>query len=261
MIRPPLSVTVIAFNEEKNIERALRSVQWAEEILVVDSGSTDQTVAIAKSFGATVIHHPWPGYGQQKNFAQQHATHDWVLNIDADEEVPHSLAIELQRTLEQVQQGELKASGFYFPRKTYFLGHWIRHGGWYPNHLVRLANRKSASWSEPHVHEQLKIKGSILPLHSPLHHYAFTSIQEQILTNLKFAQLGAHDLRSKGKTASRLKLVLKPLGKFIETYFIKRGFLDGLPGFIISVNAAYSIFLKYSFFMEDLLKKNENLNH
>jgi glycosyltransferase involved in cell wall biosynthesis len=269
MPRLPLSVTIITLNEEKNIRRAIQSVHWADEVLVVDSGSTDKTVEIAKSLGARVIFHAWPGYGQQKNFAQQQAAYHWVLNLDADEAVSEVLALEIQEALLKVQSEQITAKGFYFPRKTYYLGQWIKHGGWYPNHLVRLIDRNYASWTEPNVHEELKVRGEIVGLTQPIDHYAFTSIMDQILTNLKFSKLGSLELERKGQQPSLFRLLMKPVGKFLETYLLKRGFLDGLAGFIISVNAAHSMFLKYAYLYEGRIRKdrteersetNENIN-
>lgn len=257
MTRPHLTVTIITLNEEKNLPKALQSVQWADEVVVVDSGSTDKTVEIAKAYGAKVVYNPWPGYGQQKNFAQNLASHDWVLNIDADEVVPPELATEIQEALYQVEKGETSYRGFYFPRKTYYLGRWIQHGGWYPNFLVRLSHRQYSSWSEPNVHEELQVSGPVHGLKQPLHHYAFSSIQEQILTNLRFSELGSRDLKQTGQKPSLSRLVLKPLGKFLETYLLKRGFLDGLAGFIISVNAAHSMFLKYAYLSEAQIKHED----
>lgn len=257
MARPPVSVTIITLNEEDKLPRAIESVRWAEEVLVIDSGSTDRTIEIARGLGAKVTENPWPGYGKQKNFAQDHAQHDWVLNIDADEVVPPELAQELQSRLEQVGNGELQADGFSVPRKTFYLGKWIQHGGWYPNYLIRLANRRSSRWTEPAVHEELKAQGPVVRLKNPLHHYAFSSIQDQIQTNLRFSRLGSQDLKSSGQVGSVPRLVLKPIGKFLETYLAKRGFLDGLPGFIISINAAYSMFLKYAYLTESKIKREE----
>lgn len=266
MTRPPISVTLITLNEAEKIRSAIESVAWAEEVIVVDSGSTDQTVAIAQSLGAKVVYNAWMGYGQQKNFAQSLATHSWVLNIDADEVVTLDLAKEIQEALTQVQNGQVTAQGFYFPRKTFYLGRWIRHGGWYPNYLVRLAHRSYSSWTQPNVHEQLQVTGQVTGLSQPLHHFAFSSIQDQILTNLKFSHLGSQDLKKTGQQPSMGHLLFKPVGKFLETYILKRGFLDGLPGFIISVNAAHSMFLKYAYLSESDIKngagiKNENSDH
>lgn len=259
MSRPPVSVTLITLNEEHNIVRAIQSVSWAEEVVVVDSGSTDRTVEVARSLGAKVLHHPWQGYGQQKNFAQASAAHDWILNIDADEEVGPELASEIQEALAGLSP-DSAVKGFSFPRKTFYLGRWIRHGGWYPNSLTRLADRRSASWSEPQVHEALEVRGEVRELRSDLHHYTFRSIQDQVLANVRYSKLGSEQLLSRGKKRSLPLLLLKPLGKFLETYLLKRGFLDGLAGFIISVNAAHSMFLKYAYLFETDIR-NENSRH
>ncbi len=257
---PSVTITIVTLNEERTLSLAISSVAWAKEVIVVDSGSSDKTVEIAQNLGARVVQNPWPGYGQQKNFAQSLATYDWVLNIDADEVVSPALAQEIQSVLLQIEKQELDAAGFYFPRKTFYLGKWIQYGGWYPNHLVRLANRRFSKWTEPYVHERLQINGTVRGLTHPLHHYAFSSIQDQVLTNLRFSQLGSQDLKQKGQQPSISLLIFKPIGKFIETYFLKRGFLDGLAGFIISINAAHSMFLKYAYLSEAKIR-NENTHH
>ncbi len=248
-----ISVTLITLNEEQHIQAALQSVKWADEIIVVDSGSTDRTVEIARQHGAQVFTNPWPGYGQQKNFAHQKAKGPWILNIDADERVSPQLAQEIQSKI----AGPGNALGFSFPRKTYYLGRWIRHGGWYPNVLVRLGLKDQSRWSEPPVHEELLVDGPVHQLVHPLDHYAFSSIQEQVLTNLRYSRLGSERLKQKGQRPNRLKLLLKPFGKFLETYFLKRGFLDGLAGFIISINAAHSLFLKYAYLFESELSSED----
>lgn len=260
MARPSLSVTIVTLNEEKNIARAIESVRsFAQEILVVDSGSQDRTREIAEHLGAKVLQNPWRGYGQQKNFAQDHASHDWILNLDADEEVSPELAQEIQTVLERDQDANVQ--GYLLPRLSFYLGRWIRHGGWYPNRLVRLANRKHARWSEPDVHEEWVVRGAVQVLQNDLLHFPFQDIREQVDTNLRFSRLGFEALKKKGQTKSFLKLLLKPVGKFLETYLIKRGFMDGLAGFIISVNAAHSIFLKYAYFFEDMKKAHESSHH
>jgi glycosyltransferase involved in cell wall biosynthesis len=250
MPKPPISVTIISCNEEQRIGRAIESVRWADEVVVVDSGSTDRTVEVAKNLGARVIERPWPGYGQQKNFAQSEAKHDWILSLDADEVVSPELAREIQDEVAWASAANRDVRGFRLPRKTWYLGRWILHGGWYPNYLVRLADRRFAKWTEPHVHEALEVRGQMKDLQNPLLHYTFRNIREQILTNLRYSRFGYEDLRASGRGASLVKLLLKPIGKFIETYLLKRGFLDGMPGFIISVNAAHSIFMKYAYFFE-----------
>jgi glycosyltransferase involved in cell wall biosynthesis len=255
MSRLPVTVTIITLNEEAHIENAIRSAAWAEEVVVVDSGSTDRTVEIAESLGAKVVARKWPGYGQQKNYAQQLARHEWVLNIDADEVIPAELADEIQDKLTQLMDSPDSVKGFYIARKTYYLGRWIRHGGWYPNYLLRMAHKNISSWTEPNVHEQLVVHGPAQEMKHPLHHHAFSSIEDQILTNLRFAKLGSRELAKAGQQPSIFRMIFKPIGKFIETYFLKFGFLDGLPGFIISVNAAHSMFLKYAFLNEGLIRR------
>ena len=255
---PKITVTIIAFNEEQKIGRAVKSAHWADEIIVVDSKSTDRTREIAESLGARVVVHPWQGYGRQKNFAHELASHEWVLNIDADEWISPALATEIRSTLRNFASSSAGSpAGFDLPRRTYYLGRWIRHGGWYPNRLVRLAQKTHSRWSEPQVHEALEVQGPIGSLSEPLDHDAFSSIADQIETNLRFARLGARDLQNKGQTPSILKLLVKPVGKWLETYVFKLGFLDGLRGFIISTNAAHSMFMKYCFLFEARLLREK----
>lgn len=249
-----LSVTLITLNEEKNIARAIQSVQsLASEIIVVDSGSTDRTREVAESLGARVVENAWQGYGQQKNFAQRLATKAWVLNLDADEEVSPALAQEIRRVIARegnaARSSGARAAGavaFAMPRKTFFGTRWIRRGGWYPNHVTRLARREDSRWTEPALHEVLRVEGRIEKLREPLNHYTFDGVSAQVRTNLRYAQEGARQFLADGGRPTLARLLLKPLGKFFESYVFKRGFLDGLPGFLIAVNAAHSMFLKYA---------------
>ncbi len=251
-----MSASIITLNEEKNIARAIESVRsWVQEVVVVDSGSTDHTLDIARSLGARVIQNPWRGYGQQKNFAQSKVTHDWVLNLDADEAVTPELALEIQNLLSKNEGHPIR--GYLIPRLSFYLGRWIRHGGWYPNRSLRLYHRQYAKWSEPDVHEECIVEGAVQVLSKDLLHYPFSKIEEQIETNLKFSRLGAEKLKKKGMKKNLALLILKPLGKFIETYILKKGFLDGMAGLIISVNAAHSIFLKYAYFFEEVREPHQ----
>jgi glycosyltransferase involved in cell wall biosynthesis len=244
--RPQLSAVIITLNEERNLLRCLKSVAWAAEVIVVDSGSTDRTCEIAAQAGAKIIQHAWEGYGQQKNWAMAHASQPWVLFLDADEEVPGELKEEILAFLER--GGSMDGQtyrGASFPRKTWFLGRWVLHGGWYPNRLVRLAYREGARWTEPAVHEALQAPGPVREMCSDLLHYTFRDVGEQVLTNVRFARLGAKVAAQRGERGSLARILFKPIGKFLETYIWKRGFLDGFPGFVISINAAHSIFMKY----------------
>ncbi len=241
-----LSAVVITHNEEQNIARCIKSVAWAEEVLVVDSGSTDKTRETASGLGARVVEHPWKGYGQQKNFANSQAKHGWILSVDADEEVSSELRGEIEAFLAAGGRiNGVQYKGASLPRKTWFLGRWILHGGWYPNRLVRLAHRESSRWTEPAVHESWEVDGPVWQLKNDLLHYTFRSVQDQVTTNVRFSKLGAEVARARGECGSLAKIFLKPVGKFLETYMWKGGFLDGLPGLVISINAAHSIFMKY----------------
>ncbi len=246
--KPRISATIITLNEELDLPRCLEALRWVDEIVVVDTNSTDRTAEIARSFGAKVVQEPWRGYGAQKNFAMDQTTGDWVLNVDADEVITPALKEEI---LKEVTSSHA-AVGYDVARKTWFQGRWILHGGWYPNYVTRLCRRGQGRWSEPHVHEALQITGECRPLREPLLHYTFRDIADQVTTNVKYARNGARELALKGCKPSLALLLIKPLGKFIETYFLKRGFLDGLPGFVISINAAHSMFMKYAFLYENL---------
>jgi glycosyltransferase involved in cell wall biosynthesis len=237
----PLSLVIITLNEEANIARCLKSVPFAAEYILVDSLSTDRTVEIAKSLGARVETRPFTGYRDQKQYALSLATGPWVLSLDADEALSPELAIEIQEVLKNPTH-----EGYRIPRCSYHLGRWIRHGGWYPDYQNRLFKKEKSSWQGGHVHEYMEIKGSIGTLKHDLYHYVFRDLEDQIDTNNEFSTLGAQELVRQSRPFSTLKLVFKPLGKFIECYIWKRGFLDGPAGFIIALGAAQSLFLKYA---------------
>jgi len=221
---------------------------------VVDSGSTDATCKIATSLGARVIQNAWPGFGAQKNFAQEQARHPWILNLDADEELTAPLRQEIDQFLARTADGVETAKLVRIPRKTRYMGRWILHGGWYPNHLVRLAHRDYARWSEPSVHEawimRPEVSTTTATFLNPILHHTFKDIEDQVRTNLIYSRRGYVDLKERGKRASLLRLILKPIGKFFETYIFKLGFLDGIAGLVISVNAAHSMFLRYAYFYD-----------
>ena len=243
-----VSVTIIAHNEAANIARAIESVRWADEVIVVDSESTDQTRALAMALGARVIVQPWLGYGAQKNFAHRLATSEWVLNLDADEAVSEELAAEIQSFLRSPRSHQ--AAGVAMPRKTFYWNRWIMHGGWYPNVLTRFSRKTLSTWTEPNVHEKLLVQGPVVQLSAPLLHYSFRSIEDQVTRNIRYAREGSAALLASGKNPHIGHLLLKPVGKFLECYLLKRGFLDGLAGFVIAINASHSMFLKYAFALE-----------
>lgn len=238
----PIAAVIITRNEAANIERCLASLGFCDEIIVVDSGSTDETVSLARAKGAKVFQREWAGYGAQKNHANSLSRFDWILSIDADEEVTP----ELRREIEAVVQSPGAKAAYSVPRKTIHSGRWIRYGGWYPNRVVRLFRRSLGRWTDSAVHERWETTGNVGELSSDLNHYSFRDIADQVVRNNVYSTLGALRLREEGGKFSLGKLLLKPVSKFIETYVIKRGFLDGYRGFIISVSAAYSVFLKWA---------------
>ncbi len=244
MPKHPVSLVIISLNEEANIERCIRSAPWVNDVVVLDSGSSDRTQEIARSLGARVFAEPFRGFRDQKQRATDLANNNWILSLDADEALSDSASRELEQLVADEQQLN-KFDGIEMPRLSFHMGRWIKHGGWYPDKQLRLFNRKSASWGKGHVHERVEAKRVSL-LRSDLLHYPFGSLSEQIRTNNEYSSLGARDLFDQKKKFSVLKLIFKPWSKFLETYFVKRGFQDGMPGFIIAVGAAYSVFLKFS---------------
>jgi glycosyltransferase involved in cell wall biosynthesis len=238
-----LSVCIIAFNEEERIGDCLASVRWADEIVVVDSGSTDRTRAIAADAGARVIERPWPGFVAQKNFALEQATGDWVLCVDCDERVSPALAEEIRRVL---AAPPADVDGWSMPRKTHYLGRWITHGGWYPDRKVRLVRRGRARWGGVDPHDRLFADGRVAPLGGDLHHYTYRDIADHLRTIDRFTTIGAGELHARGRRGALLPLLFHPAGKFLRMYLLRLGFLDGAPGLLVAVLGSYYVFLKYA---------------
>jgi glycosyltransferase involved in cell wall biosynthesis len=248
----PISLVVITLNEEAHIERCIRSVPFADDVVVVDSFSTDRTVEFAEKAGARVFQEKWRGFGPQKAFAAEQAKNPWILSLDADEALSPELAEEILSKFSTLDS----EAGYLVPRKSFHLGRWINHGGWYPDYQLRLFNKDKSSWNSAALHEKVEVKRQ-LKLQKDLHHWVFDDLSDQVITNDRYSTLGARQLQEKGKKFCYFKLLTKPATKFVETYFFKGGCLDGLPGFIISVGAAYSIFLKFAKLWElERVKKN-----
>ncbi|MBY0452293.1 MAG: glycosyltransferase family 2 protein [Bdellovibrionaceae bacterium] len=238
----PLSVVLISLNEQSNIGRAVQSViGWADEVLVYDSGSTDQTCEIALKMGARVEKGEWKGFGPTKALATSLARHSWILSIDCDEEVSSALAEELKS-----KWSELDSSKAYrVPRLSYYLKRWIRHGGWYPDYQVRLFNREKSGWDQSVIHEKVQAASYDI-LVSHLNHYVFKNIEHQVQTNNRYSTLQAAQMHKAGKSYSLFHFLTKPTVKFVECYIWKLGFLDGWAGYLIARSAAYSVLLKWS---------------
>lgn len=239
---PPVSVTVITLNESAHIEACLASVAWADEVVVVDSGSTDGTPDLARAKGARVIVRDWPGYSDQKNFAASQAHHDWILSVDADERVTPELAAEIRRTL----QTDPREAGFRIPRVTWHLGRWIRTTDWYPDPQLRLYHRARATWPRKLVHESVAASGEVGRLRSDLQHYAYRDLAHHYATMDRYTTLAAQEMRERGRRAGVADLAVHPLAAFLRNYVLRRGCLDGVPGLIISSMNAYYVFMKFA---------------
>lgn len=238
-----LSVIIIAFNEEQNIVRCINSVQGlGDEILVVDSGSTDTTVSMARSLGATVIHQDFLGYIEQKNFATSKASHDWVLSLDADE----ALSPELKQSIATMMAAP-SAKGYTMNRLTNYCGEWVRYGGWYPDVKLRLYHRDAGNWAGVNPHDKFLMKNNqqVLHLKGDILHYSYHTISDHLKQIDRFSSIGAAALYKSGKRSGVMKIMYKPLARFIRNYLLRRGFMDGLTGFIIGINSAHAVFLKY----------------
>jgi glycosyltransferase involved in cell wall biosynthesis len=238
----PVSVTVITLNEAAHIEACLASLAWADEILVVDSGSTDGTPDLARARGARVIVREWPGYAAQKNFAADQCAHEWILSVDADERVTPELQAEIAATLQRTPP----EAGFRIPRVTWHLGRWIRTTDWYPDYQLRLYHRRRASWAARAVHESVRADGPVGQLTRDLQHFAYRDLSHHIQTMDKYTTLAAEAMRQEGRRASVLDLTLHPVAAFVRNYVLRRGVMDGSAGFVISVMNAYYVFLKFA---------------
>ena len=225
MDRKRLSVTIITLNEERRIGKCIKSVSFADEIVVVDSGSRDRTVEIAKQAGAQVIHQDWLGYGRQKQFAVEQTVNDWVLCLDADEWLSPELSQSIQSVLEHPE-----FSAYQFPRRNRFMGRWLRHGEGYPDWSLRLFKRDHAHWSEDEVHEKVVPGGDVGKISGDLMHESEETLQQYLEKQDRYTTLQAQRLKADGKRGSVIKIVLSPLFRFIKFYFIRLGVLDGLPG-------------------------------
>lgn len=239
-----LSVVIITFNEEHNIGRCIDSVQTiANEIVVLDSNSTDNTVSIAESKGAIVHIKPFSGYIEQKNKALALATYDLTLSLDADETIDARLEASIRKVKENAS-----STGYTMNRCTNYCGKFIRHGLWYPDRKMRLFNRKLVKWGGDNPHDKAEFisKGSVLHLEGDILHFSFNSLEDHVSQNNRFSTISAESLFKKGKRTNWINILLNPFWAFFNGYLLRRGFLDGYYGFVIAINIAHLTFLKYT---------------
>ena len=236
-----LSVVIIAKNEEANVGRCLESVKWADEIILIDSGSVDRTVEIAR-FGADIYSIPWRGYGLAKQAGVERASGEWIFSIDADEVVPPGLA----REIREVCRLDNGADGYYMPRLSNFLGRWIRHSQWYPDYVLRLFSRKKGRFTDSLVHESVEIDGEVSYLKNDLLHYSYPDLKTYFAKTVRYSELGAAEAYRAGRKAGPISMILHSVGAFYRHFIFRAGFLDGWDGFLIALLSANRAYRKYA---------------
>jgi glycosyltransferase involved in cell wall biosynthesis len=241
-----ISAVIIAFNEQENISDAIKSLAWADEILVVDSESTDGTQTIAESLHAKVLTNKWQGFSKQKQFAVDNAAYDWIFSLDADERVSDRLKDEILK-LKNKPEGSL-AAGYKIPRLTFYMNRWIRHGGWHPDWQLRFFNRRKGKWKDVLIHESVEMSENerVEKLSGAILHYSIPdAAYHNRMIATRYAPLAAEQMFNRGRRTSPVKIFSAGLIAFLQTYILKLGFLDGLAGFCIARFAAHHAFLKH----------------
>lgn len=243
MNRPKISACVMTFNEEANIRRCLESLNFCDEIVVLDSLSTDRTVEICREYTDAIFQEPWKGYIAQRNRLRELATHDWVLFLDADEEVSPVLRDQI---LYQFRVGPDKYMGFEFPRQVFYLGKWIRHGEWNPDIKLRLFRKDKGHSGGQEPHDMVIVDGPVKTMTGKLWHYTYRDLSHHIQVINHFSRISAQEMYRAGRRFRLMDLLFRPPLRFIKGYFIKAGYLDGLRGYIIAVTIAYGVAIKYA---------------
>jgi len=236
-----ISCILITRNESKNIRRCLESVSWTDEIVVVDSYSQDDTKKIASEFTDRIYDLKWEGFGKAKEYAKNQATGEWILSVDADEVISESLRKEIQRTVES----EAPLDGYLIPRRSNFLGRWIKHGGWYPDLVLRLFKRNKGSFTHRLVHEEVKVDGKVGCLRNDILHYTDPDFDHYLKKLNRYTTLDALQLHGEGRKARPSDLLFRPPVTWVKMYLFKKGFLDGMPGLILAISSAFHVFTKY----------------
>jgi len=251
--RPTIAAAVICLDEERNIGACLESLAWCDEIVVVDSGSRDRSVEIARKNATRVLHHDWPGYVAQKNWALEQTTGAWVLCVDADERCTPALRAAIEIAL----RGAASEAGFEVRRHVFYLGRWIDHGGWYPDWKLRLVRRGKARWSGVDPHDKLIAEGPVGRLDAELVHLTYADFAAHLRTVQRFSDVVSEVWMGEGRRFSLLRALLHPPAKFFECYVWKRGFLDGWPGFVIAATSSFYVFAKYVKLWEKTVPRSE----
>jgi glycosyltransferase involved in cell wall biosynthesis len=238
-----ITSVVIAFNEERNIVDCLESLRWTDEIILVDSMSTDQTVSRASLYTDKIFQRPWPGYVEQKNFGLMQASYDWILFVDADERISKELAREIT---DLINEKDSDCVGYNILRRSYYFSRLIKHGEWYPDMQLRLIKKGKGVWCGGRVHEYILLKGKAGHLANPMYHYTYRDINHHLEKFNLYSSLFALDAFDRKEDVKLRYLLGWPMIRFIEGYFLKKGFKDGMPGFIIAVMQSFEVFLRYA---------------
>jgi len=252
---PGVAAIVVCFNEEERIEDCLKSLRWCDEIVVVDSYSTDRTPEICRKYTSRFIQRAWSGYREQKAFAHSQATKNWVLLVDSDERVTPELQREI---IERLAKDDGEYAGYAIPRLVHYLGRWWRRGGWYPDYDVRLFRRDRATWGGIDPHEKIIVDGKVRRLQNPLHHFSYRSIDDHINRINRFTTISSAELSKAGGRWRLSDALLRPAARFFRSYIIKRGFMEGFAGFYVALTAAVYVFLKYAKLWEIELKEKRD---
>lgn len=246
----PLSVVVITLNAERQLASCLESAAFADELLIVDSGSTDTTLEIAKRHGARVLYQSWLGYGKQKHYAVTQARHRWVLCLDADERVSEPLRDSIRAALHDPRH-----AAYEMPRRNRFMGRWLRFGEGYPDRGIRLFDRERAQWSEDAVHEKVIVRGTIGRLAGDILHESEAGLADYLSKQNRYTTLAAEALRQNHRRVAPARLIVSPVFRFIKFYFLRLGFLDGVPGLVHIAVGCFNSFIKYAKVFEQRTKK------
>jgi glycosyltransferase involved in cell wall biosynthesis len=255
-VRPTVSAIVVCFNEEENIAACLESIRWCDEIVVVDSFSTDRTLEICRRYTDKVVQREWRGYRDQKAFAHSRATKDWVLLVDADERVTPELSEEIEGALAEFG---VQCAAFQIPRLVFYLGRWWRRGGWYPDYDIRLFRRERATWGGVDPHEKILVDGKVRRLRRPLHHFSYRNMVDHIERINRFTSISSRELKKEGEVWRVTDALFRPAFRFFRYYVLKRGFMEGFAGFYVAVSAAVYVFLKYAKLWELELEDKDNV--
>lgn len=254
-----IAAVVITKDEERNIAACLDSVHWADEIIVVDAGSTDRTVEIARRFTDRIFVRGWPGYGPQKNFAMDQAAAEWILVVDADERVTEGLREEIRRVIRDDPRNGPPAdlAGYEVPRRNFFYGRWVRGGGMYPDYQLRLFRRSAGRYDDILLHENLRLTGQVARLQHPLDHHSMPSVREHVRKMMRYTTLGAQEKLKTRSRVTRLDLLGNHLATILRTYLLRGGYRDGVHGVVVALFAGMHTFVKYAKAWETLNVKRQ----